>query len=190
MDTQPTGLGDPQSFAGDARPAQAAVNGSSPHRAYRLTDYKPVLAAAGTLDTQAILVGGQAVYFWASRYSDRFPALEIFLPYTSQDADYLADGHEGSWCSAHAGGRRRWAARGVRYATRSWTAKPSKPQLRMRRTACTEARLCGQQGRCGRSGYRDGPGLRATSCQVYALWNTRAGKLNRTWILVRMMPRG
>ena len=67
------------------------MNGSSLPRAHRLTDYKPVLAAAGTLDTQAILVGGQAVYFWASRYSDRFPALETFLPYTSQDADYLAD---------------------------------------------------------------------------------------------------
>ena len=62
-----------------------------PHRAYRLTDYEPVLAAAGDLDTRVILVGGQAVYFWATRYFDRFPALEAFLPYTSQDADYLAD---------------------------------------------------------------------------------------------------
>ncbi len=63
----------------------------SPPRAYKLTDYEPILAAAGDLDTRAILVGGQAVYFWATRYFDRFPALEAFLPYTSQDADYLAD---------------------------------------------------------------------------------------------------
>ncbi len=60
-------------------------------RVYKLTDYRSVLAAAGDLDAQAILVGGQAVYFWATRYFDRFPELEAFLPYTSQDADYLAD---------------------------------------------------------------------------------------------------
>lgn len=63
----------------------------SPRRVYKLTDYRSVLAAAGDLDAQAILVGGQAVYFWATRYFDRFPELEAFLPFTSQDADYLAE---------------------------------------------------------------------------------------------------
>jgi hypothetical protein len=63
----------------------------APERSYQLADYEPVIEAADRSHIEAVLVGGQAVYFWATRYRARCPELEEFLPYTSQDADYLAD---------------------------------------------------------------------------------------------------
>jgi hypothetical protein len=63
----------------------------APERSYQLADYEPVIEAAERSQIEAVLVGGQAVYFWATRYRAQCPELEGFLPYTSQDADYLAD---------------------------------------------------------------------------------------------------
>ena len=65
---------------------------AEPHgRIYELADYDSVIEAAGHPDIRAVLVGGQAVYFWAMRYRQRCSELDQYMPYTSQDADYLAD---------------------------------------------------------------------------------------------------
>lgn len=65
---------------------------AEPHgRIYELADYESVIEAAGHPDIRAVLVGGQAVYFWAMRYRQRRSELDQYMPYTSQDADYLAD---------------------------------------------------------------------------------------------------
>ena len=65
---------------------------ADPHgRIYELADYESVIEAAGRPDIHAVLVGGQAVYFWAMQYRQRCSELDHYMPYTSQDADYLAD---------------------------------------------------------------------------------------------------
>lgn len=38
-----------------------------------------------------VIVGGQAVNFWADRYTPDEPELLAFLPFTSRDLDLLAD---------------------------------------------------------------------------------------------------
>ncbi|MCG8434141.1 MAG: hypothetical protein MJA83_08935, partial [Gammaproteobacteria bacterium] len=39
---------------------------------------------------EAILVGGQAINFWATRYSKHNPKIKKFKPFTSQDIDFVA----------------------------------------------------------------------------------------------------
>lgn len=40
-------------------------------------------------DSDLILVGGQAINIWASVYQDRIPELQQFLPFSSEDLDFV-----------------------------------------------------------------------------------------------------
>ncbi len=63
-------------------------------RRFGVDDCRTVFEAAETSHLEAVLVGGQAVNFWADLYRERFPQVEAFLPFTSQDADYLTSEEE------------------------------------------------------------------------------------------------
>lgn len=53
-------------------------------------DYKSVLELLSTDDARPLIViGGQAVNFWAQRYLSQRPALEQLQPFTSHDIDVL-----------------------------------------------------------------------------------------------------
>jgi hypothetical protein len=84
-------LGDSQSVFSHPRTEKAAVSEDLHGRKFRLADYESVFEAAEQSHIDAVLVGGQAVYFWAMRYRAQCPELDSFQPYTSKDADYLAD---------------------------------------------------------------------------------------------------
>lgn len=71
--------------SGSGRSAEAGVD-----LAY--VDVKPILARLGKdLTSRLVLVGGQAVNFWADYYSHRVPALAREGPFTSKDIDFCGD---------------------------------------------------------------------------------------------------
>jgi hypothetical protein len=39
-------------------------------------------------ENEFVLIGGQALNFWAEKYGSRAPSLETFGPYTSKDIDF------------------------------------------------------------------------------------------------------
>ena len=54
-------------------------------------DVRPVLAKIADLERDLVLVGGQAVNFWASYYERRVPELAREAPFTSKDIDFCGD---------------------------------------------------------------------------------------------------
>jgi hypothetical protein len=67
-----------------------------------------VLAKLG--DVPIVLIGGQAVYFWADYYQDRLPGLaESHGPFTSKDIDFYGGLEAVQECATRLGGRARLA---------------------------------------------------------------------------------
>ena len=58
---------------------------------YRLDQFDRVLALRNRNNLPYLLIGGQAVNFWAGRYADREPALNELRPFTSEDIDFKGD---------------------------------------------------------------------------------------------------
>lgn len=72
-------------------------------------DVRPVLAKIADLERDLVLVGGQAVNFWASHYQRRVPALEREAPFTSKDIDFCGDQKAVRFCADRLGGTPRLA---------------------------------------------------------------------------------
>ena len=50
-------------------------------------DVKPILSRLERIADSVVLVGGQAVNFWAEIYAPRVPAIDREAPFTSKDID-------------------------------------------------------------------------------------------------------
>jgi hypothetical protein len=72
-------------------------------------DVEPVLAKIADLDRELVLVGGQAVNFWASRYAARVETVASEAPFTSKDIDFCGDQRAVRRCAERLGGRARLA---------------------------------------------------------------------------------
>ncbi len=68
-------------------------------------DIRPVLARLADLDRDLVLVGGQAVNFWAFVYEARVPALARAGPFASRDVDFCGDRRTVRVCAQRLGGR-------------------------------------------------------------------------------------
>jgi hypothetical protein len=66
-------------------------------------DTQPILAKLR--GTSAVLVGGQALNFWAERYLPRVPELGRGAPYTSKDIDFCGNRHAVLECAQRLGGQ-------------------------------------------------------------------------------------
>ena len=58
-------------------------------RSFELEDYSPLLSAIESSELDLILVGGHAVSVYAHRYRRNCPALDVYLPFRSKDADLI-----------------------------------------------------------------------------------------------------
>jgi len=72
-------------------------------------DVRPVLAKVADLERDLVLVGGQAVNFWASYYEHRVPELAHEAPFTSKDIDFCGDQRAVRLCAERLGGKARVA---------------------------------------------------------------------------------
>lgn len=72
-------------------------------------DVRPVLAKIADLERDLVLVGGQAVNFWASYYERRVPELAREAPFTSKDIDFCGDQRAVRMCAERLGGKPRVA---------------------------------------------------------------------------------
>lgn len=63
-----------------------------------------ILARLATVSDDVVLVGGQAVSFWAAYYASRVPALAADGPYTSKDIDFLGPRNVVEECARRLGG--------------------------------------------------------------------------------------
>ena len=72
-------------------------------------DVRPVLAKLAVLERELVLVGGQAVNFWAAHYENRVPELAIEAPFASKDIDFCGDAQAVRICAERLGGRARIA---------------------------------------------------------------------------------
>jgi hypothetical protein len=72
-------------------------------------DVRPILAKISDLGREFVLVGGQAVNFWASFYQGRVPALAREAPFTSKDIDFCGDQRSVRVCAERLGGTPRVA---------------------------------------------------------------------------------
>ena len=75
--------------------------------AYR--DIRPILAKVGDLGRDLVLVGGQAVNFWAHVYEHRVPTVARDAPFTSKDIDFCGDQRSVRICAERLNGRARVA---------------------------------------------------------------------------------
>ena len=73
-------------------------------------DIRPILAKVADLDRALVLVGGQAVNFWASYYERRVPELATEAPFTSKDIDFCGDQRTVRVCAQRLGGTARVAS--------------------------------------------------------------------------------
>jgi hypothetical protein len=126
-------------------------------RAARVTDLshadvRPVLAKIADLERELVLVGGQAVNFWASFYQGRAPALAREAPFTSKDIDFCGDQRSVRVCAERLGGTPR------RRVERS---EPP-PQRRPRSQRARSARPVPRGAPC-RGEHRRPPAWRPTS---------------------------
>jgi hypothetical protein len=55
---------------------------------FALEEFDAVLAIRDAENRPFLLIGGQAVYFWGSRYVAQEPGLEQWRPFTSKDIDF------------------------------------------------------------------------------------------------------
>jgi hypothetical protein len=72
-------------------------------------DVRPVLAKLAVLERELVLVGGQAVNFWAAHYENRVPELAIEAPFASKDIDFCGDAQAVRICAERLGGKARIA---------------------------------------------------------------------------------
>ena len=70
-------------------------------------EIRPILAKLADLDRDLVLVGGQAVNFWAFVYEGRVPALAQAGPFASRDVDFCGDRRTVRLCAQRLGGRAR-----------------------------------------------------------------------------------
>jgi hypothetical protein len=75
--------------------------------AYR--DIRPILAKVADLGRDLVLVGGQAVNFWAHVYEHRVPTVARDAPFTSKDIDFCGDQRSVRICAECLNGRARVA---------------------------------------------------------------------------------
>jgi len=68
-----------------------------------------VLAKLADLDHPIVLVGGQALNFWANFYEAKVPALAAGAPYTSKDIDFVGSHEAVRECARRLGGTARLA---------------------------------------------------------------------------------
>jgi len=61
--------------------------GESPQRHTSFADYLDLLRAFDERDAEALIVGGQAVNFWAEVFEAEEPELKKYRPFTSADLD-------------------------------------------------------------------------------------------------------
>jgi hypothetical protein len=55
---------------------------------YRLEEFAEVFDLRDSDGRPFLLIGGQAVNYWAERYRSIEPSLELFQPFTSEDIDF------------------------------------------------------------------------------------------------------
>jgi len=60
---------------------------ADPKRRTQFSDYLDLLKVFDELDTEALVVGGQAVNFWAEAFEEEEPELHQYQPFTSADLD-------------------------------------------------------------------------------------------------------
>jgi hypothetical protein len=73
------------------------------------SDVRPILAKIADLGRELVLVGGQAVNFWAFVYESRVPALAHEAPFASKDIDFCGDQRSVCICAERLGGTPRVA---------------------------------------------------------------------------------
>ncbi len=61
--------------------------GESPQRQTSFADYLDLLRVFDERDAEALIVGGQAVNFWAEVFEAEEPELKKYRPFTSGDLD-------------------------------------------------------------------------------------------------------
>ena len=72
-------------------------------------DIRPVLAKLADLEREIVLMGGQAVNFWASIYEQRVPVLAREGPFASKDIDFCGSLHVVRLCAERLSGTARMA---------------------------------------------------------------------------------
>jgi hypothetical protein len=72
-------------------------------------DVRPILVKVADLERDLVLVGGQAVNFWAFFYERRVPELAVGSPFTSKDIDFCGDQRAVRICAERLQGRARLA---------------------------------------------------------------------------------
>jgi hypothetical protein len=78
-------------------------------RPLAFADVKPILSRLERIADSVVLVGGQAVNFWAELYASRVPAINREAPFTSKDIDFCGDVHAVRICADRLGGTFRIA---------------------------------------------------------------------------------
>ena len=68
-----------------------------------------VLKRLANLEHQIVLVGGQAVNFWANYYKNKAPQLAAYAPYTSKDIDFVGPKEAVRECAKRLGGTAKLA---------------------------------------------------------------------------------
>jgi hypothetical protein len=67
-------------------------------------DVKPILVRLERIADSVVVVGGQAVNFWAELYAPRVPAIDREAPFTSKDIDFCGDVRAVRICAERLGG--------------------------------------------------------------------------------------
>ena len=67
-------------------------------------DVKPILVRLERIADSVVVVGGQAVNFWAELYAPRVPAIDREAPFTSKDIDFCGDVRAVRICAEQLGG--------------------------------------------------------------------------------------
>lgn len=60
-------------------------------RPLAFADAKPILVRLERIADSVVVVGGQAVNYWAEFYAPRVPAIDREAPFTSKDIDFRGD---------------------------------------------------------------------------------------------------
>ena len=72
-------------------------------------DVKPILIRLERIADSVVVVGGQAVNFWAELYAPRVPTIEREAPFTSKDIDFCGDVRAVRICAERLAGTSRIA---------------------------------------------------------------------------------
>jgi hypothetical protein len=72
-------------------------------------DVKPILIRIERIADSIVVVGGQAVNFWAEFYASRVPGIERQAPFTSKDIDFCGDARAVAICADRLSGTAKLA---------------------------------------------------------------------------------